>query len=280
MSKSVLTIAAVVGVAFGLSAAALHPAGAAEVRPPIATSAEPEKVSVLDAGDFFSVQARNATVAEVLEVLKTRLKLTFVNTDRIDMARTVDGTRVGNIQHIMAWLVPNDGFVVFYEEEKPGKPGRPERIGFLQGGTPTAGLPSPDGAGGKAAAPTDAAKNPKGGQQASAGAGAGAGGSATDSAATKAGKPDVADTGGRHENLTVPEQLAAATNYAQLEIERQANDPTGQSPAPGYQNGPGNVANTTLEQQMQRSQALATTQLEALQNAFRAACRGGINGPC
>lgn len=257
------------------------PAAAAEPKPPIATSTAPEKVAVLDAGDFFSVQAHNATVAEVLDVLKKRLRLTFTNLDRIDLARVVDGTRVGNIQHIMAWLVPTGGFVVFYEEQKPGVPGRPERIGFLQGGTPNAGLAAGQAPAAAASqAEADAGKAQKTRQQASASASGGGSGAAATDGASKAGKPDIADTGGRHEYLTVPEQLAAATTNAQMNIERQANDPTGQSPLPGFLNGPGNVANTTLEQQMQRSQALATAQLEALQNALRAACRGGANTPC
>ena len=278
MSKLISAVAALaLGAAVCVSSTT--PPAAAEVKPPVATSTAPEKVAVLDAGDFFSVEAHNATVAEVLEVLKKRLRLTFTNADRIDLARVVDGTRVGNIQHIMAWLVPSGGFVVFYEEQKPGVPGRPERIGFLQGGTPTAGLPGQSPGAAAAQAEADAKKAGTVKPQATASASGGGAASAAD-VASKAGKPDVPDTGGRHEYLTVPEQLAAATVNAQMDIDRQANDPTGQSPLPSFLNGSGNVANTTLEQQMQRTQALATAQLQALQSALRAACRGGANAPC
>lgn len=280
MSKSISALAALaLGTALSVSSAT-PPAHAAEAKPPIATSTAPEKVAVLDAGDFFSVEAHNATVAEVLDVLKKRLRLTFTNLDRIDLARVVDGTRVGNIQHIMAWLVPTGGFVVFYEEQKPGVPGRPERIGFLQGGTPTAGLAGQAPGAAASQAEADAKKAGTGRPQATASASGGGGAGATADGANKTGKPDVGDTGGRHEYLTVPEQLAAATTNAQMNIDRQANDPTGQSPLPSFLNGSGNVANSTLEQQMQRSQALATAQLQALQNALRAACRGGANAPC
>lgn len=279
MVNSISVFAAfALGTAVCVSSATL-PAAAAEPKPPIALNTAPEKVAVLDAGDFFSVEAHNATVAEVLEALKKRLRLTFTNLDRIDLARVVDGTRVGNIQHIMAWLVPTGGFVVFYEEQKPGVAGRPERISFLQGGTPTAGLSGQASSAAAAQAEADAKKAGTGKPQATASA-SGGGATAAPDGANKAGKPDVPDTGGRHEYLTVPEQLAAATVNAQMDIDRQANDPTGQSPLPSFLNGPGNVANTTLEQQMQRSQALATAQLQALQSALRAACRGGANAPC
>jgi hypothetical protein len=280
MVSTSLVAVLLVMAAQGLSSAAESPS---LIAPPIATGTAPEKVAVLDGGgDLISLEAHQATVAEVIEVLKTRLNLAFSNTDRIDMTRIVDGTRVGNIQHILSWLVPSGGFVVYYQEQKTASrsnPGRPERVGFLDGGPATAGAPSAlaqDPSKQTAAGSQNAAKPGPNGASAPASAGSNPNSGKGDTT----GKPNVADTGGIHQLLTVPEQLRAATVDAQLEIDRQQHDPTGQAPAPAFLNGPNNVAGTTLQQQMQRSQALATSQIQALQQALSAACRGAPGAPC
>lgn len=259
------------------------------VAPPIASDPSP-KVAVLDGGDLISVEAHDATVAEVIEVMGKRLKLSFANTERIDTTRIVNGTRIGSIQHILSWLVPLGGFVVYYQEEKTqpsDKPGRPERIGFLDGGPANAGIPSGSTRESSKSGTTDAQKARAAAARGGAatvtpgGRPAGPGGAGdTGGGGDTTGKPDVADTGGIHQLLTVPEQLRASTVDAQREIDRQQNSPTGQGPSPAFLNGPNNVAASSLEQQMQRSQALATAQLQALRQALSAACSGGNGAPC
>ena len=64
------------------------------------------------------------------------------------------------------------------------------------------------------------------------------------------------------------------TPLAQYEVERSARDPDRQGAPPAFLAGSGNVAQTTLEQQAARSQALAVEQLRALMNAYGAVCQG------
>ncbi len=233
-------------------------------------AATSNKVVVLDAGSFVSVSADRATVGEVIAELSRRLGITFVGLEEIDTKQILDGTRIGPLKHVLRWIAADAGFLATYREgDKAGQ--RAERVAFLPKGE--RGTPK--------AAPTPAAAQPSlPGQVAVApfsfdrpATGRKVRPSADD---VRAGKPDI-ESEERSEVQSVAEQLTAALPASQLERERQALDPTGEALQPPYLSGAGNAAGTTLEQQMQRSQALATAQLKALMGALKAACSGG---PC
>lgn len=271
-------VCAVAVLSLAASALASAPASAAELKVPIATTSDPPKVSVLDGGDVVVVEAHEATIGEVIDAMRSRLKLTFSNTERVDLTAVVDGSRSGTISHILSWLIPNGGFVISYQDSRPGTIRRPAEITFLPGGNPSVGNavetaaapPVPQGQ----TSPSPAAGRPSGQLNVAGGPRRGGNATGTGSSGDTAAKPDVPDTGGQPEYHNVAQQLQAATANAQLEIERQAHDETGSAPAPRFLGGPENAANTSIEQQMQRAQALATNQLRALQDAFSAACRG------
>jgi hypothetical protein len=259
---------------------AAHPAGAVESDAALAATPNAgQKVAVLDAGSAIRVEAENATVGEVLEALRTQLNITFFNMDRIDQSRVVSGSRFGSVNDVMAWLVPNGGFVIIYKEQERGesKPLRAERIGFLEGGNPTPGLPNAPAP--IAARPVEAnGKSVSGANRVTAVAPSAKRLFRRPSKADQeAGKPDVPDSG-RSEIRSVAEQLRGATPLAQLDTERQANDPN--RPLPDFLRSYGDAAQTTLQQQQQRTQALAAEQLRGLIGALGAACRGTAGSPC
>jgi hypothetical protein len=258
-----------------------------------ARAAEPDspidRVTVLDAGTFLVVEAHQAALGEVLEHLRARLDITFSNTERVDLTHIVDGRRIGSAFDIMKWLVPNHSFVLLYGEQKPNDPRRPrlERIGFLNIGTAaTTGGTAPGSA---VAAPSEsipggvtAATRPasSGGVRPDSGLPASAGGGAEGpDLRTDGSKPDLPSTP-MSEIKSVAEQLRAGTPDAQLEIERQARVPDRPGPPPEFLRPQSDAAQTTLQQQTERSQALAVEQLRTLMEAFKAACRSKGDGPC
>ena len=255
--------------------------GATAVLP--AAAAEPQKtdkVAVLDAGTFVTVEAHNATLAEVLDRIGERLKITFTNTDRINLQQVVDGRKSGPLREVMEWLVPTGGFVMLYEERTPNdkRPARVERIGFVAWGNKSA---EPSGTSTGPAKPAVTEKTtPNIPMQTNAGSSTQAKPATPSARDLKAGKPDVADTGGEGDIKSVAEQLRAASPNTQLDIEAQAHDPTGQAPLPAFLRPQSDVAQTTLQQQQERSQALAVEQLRALMGAYKAACTGNPKGPC
>ena len=185
----------------------------------------------------------------------------------------------------MRWLVPDRSFVLIYKDRAPGdtRPAKLERIGFLcaRDGS-RASAPEP----GSAAARADSA--PSRGP----GALTGASGqpdrrprtaiarTGSDTLRDRAsGKPETPHTP-KSEIKSVAEQLSAATPAAQMAIERDARAPDRQGPPPEFLRPHGDVAQTTLQQQMQRSQALAVEQLRALREAYKAACQAKGTGPC
>lgn len=89
-----------------------------------------------------------------------------------------------------------------------------------------------------------------------------------------AGKPEIPSTP-KSEIKTVAEQLEAQTPTAQLAIEAAARNPSTQTAPPEFLAPHGDVAQLSLEQQMERSQALAMEQLRALMDAYRAVRQGG-----
>ena len=74
------------------------------------------------------------------------------------------------------------------------------------------------------------------------------------------GKPDLPNSN-RSEIQSVAEQLRAATPAAQLEMQRQARS---DAPPPEFLRSRSDAAQTTIQQQAERSQALAVEQLRAL----------------
>jgi hypothetical protein len=239
-----------------------------------AERAPPEpRVVVLDAGTFITVEARQAKLGEVLERLSQHLNVELFNTDRLDLQRIVSGRRSGPVDDIMRWLVPNGGFILI-SEDPSAKNLRPKlaRIGFLgPGGATPADIAS--AAMGKPVDPA-AVETKRATAAPDFAAGSGAGKQTRPSATEIAiGKPDTLSTS-KSEIKSVVEQLETATPHAQLSVEAAARDPSGNSPLPAFLAPQGNVAQLTLEQQMERSQALAVEQLRALMDAFNAACKG------
>src|SRR5437867_433508 len=91
-----------------------------------------ERIAVLDAGTFLVLEVREAPLGEVLERMASRLRITFTNTERVDLSRVVDGRRLGSAFEVMRWLVPEHSFVLLYETRTAGdaRPPRLEQIGF------------------------------------------------------------------------------------------------------------------------------------------------------
>ena len=125
--------------AIALAACALFAVAAMLAAPPAsaAPGAAPKKVVVIDDGDWVTVEAHQATLDEVLKAMAAELRITFGNTERLDLGRIVDGRRAGSIIHVMEWIVPAGGFIVLYREPKLGDAGprRIRAIAFLQPGT-------------------------------------------------------------------------------------------------------------------------------------------------
>jgi hypothetical protein len=235
-----------------------------------------ERVAVLDAGTFLVVEVHQAKLGEVLQRLAIHLNVELFNTAQLDLDRVIDGRKRGSLSEVIRWLVPEGGFILISEQPKPGDPHPPKlvRIGFLR---PGAAVPSAI-AGAAVGKPVDLTEvKPR--QEATPSP-------STRSAATKvkrqsvppaadldAGKPDIPSTP-KSEIKTVAEQLEAQTPLAQLGIEAAARDPSGQSPPPSFLAPQSDVAQLSLEQQMERSQALATEQLGALIQAYKSARQG------
>ena len=249
-----------------------------------------DRVTVLDAGTFLVVEAHGARLAEVLQHLETHLKITFANRERLDLSRIVDGRRVGTAFDVMRWLVPNHSFVLLYEERTSGDTRKPrlERIGFLNmgaaattgGSAPvSAGAAPPEGVPGGVTRATETAL-PGGVLPGSRIPDSGAGTAAGPDLRHDGSKPDMPSTP-MTEIKSVAEQLRAATPEAQLEIERHAHAPGLRGAPPEFLRPHSDAAQTTLQQQAERSQALAVEQLRALMDAFKSACQGAMgDGPC
>jgi hypothetical protein len=246
-----------------------------------ARSADPgletaDRIAVLDAGTFLRVEAHNATLGEMLDRLKAHLKIEVSDSQILDLTRVVEGSKTGTPLEIMQWLAPGASFILIFDRPKPGeaKPGRLERIGFLgTGAAPPSAIAS--AAIGKPvdpievkppqeATPSPSARSPARGN----------GLQSTPSAADlAAGKPDIPSTP-KTEIKTVAEQLDAQTPTAQLAIEAAARNPGNQIAPPAFLAPQSDGAQLSIEQQMERSQALATEQLRALMEAYRAVRQG------
>jgi hypothetical protein len=247
--------------------------------PPVVNADAPdpaaERVAVLDAGTFLVVEVHQAKLGEVLKRLAAHLKAELFNTAQLDLERVIDGRKRGSLSEVIRWLVPDGGFILISEQPKPGDlhPPKLMRIGFLRPGAATPSAIA-SAAVGKAVGPAEVTP-----QQEAAPSRSGR------SAATRvrrqsvppaadldAGKPDIPSTP-KSEIKTVAEQLEAQTPLAQLGIEAAARDPSGQSPQPSFLSPQSDVAQLSLEQQMERSQALATEQLRALIQAYKSLAR-------
>jgi hypothetical protein len=230
-----------------------------------------DRVAVLDAGTFLRVEAHNATLGDVLDQLKAHLKLRVTNTQLLDLSRIVDGSKAGTPLEIVKWLAPGANFFIIYDEPDPWetKPRKLEQIGFLSPGTavpPTAAEPGLGGQTGTvdAVAVTGSPVPHDGDAMAS---------TSADNRDNEL-KPVVPSSTPKSEIMGVADQLRAATPEAQLAIEQQAHSSDPQTPLPGFLQSNQDVAQTTLQQQQERSQALAVEQLSALMEAYKAVNRG------
>jgi hypothetical protein len=229
-----------------------------------------DRIAVLDAGTFLRVEARKATLGEVIERLKAHLNIEVTGSQLVDLSHVVDGSKAGTPSEVIRWLAPDASFILIFGEPKRGepKPGKLERIGFVSSGTAT----PTDIASAAMGKPVDPAQvKPELGaapvpRAVPAVTGRGSRPSATDQAA---GKPDI-PSAPKTEIKTIAEQLVAHTPQAQQAIEAAAHDPSGQSPPPEFLAPQSNAAILSVEQQMERTQALAVEQLRGLMKAFRA----------
>jgi hypothetical protein len=263
------------GFSMGCSRAALV-ALAVALLPPDAIGDAPdspaERMAVLDAGTFVVVEVHQAKLGEVLRYLASHLKAELSNADQLDLERVIDGRKTGSLSEVIRWLVPEGGFILISEPAKPGDPHplKLVRIGFLRPGD---AMPSSiaSAAVGKPGNPVQLA--PREEAAPSPGARSAVTGGRRQSrplaADLDAGKPDIPSTP-KSEIKTIAEQLEAQTPTAQLAIEAAARDPSGEGPPPAFLAPQSDVAQLSLEQQMERSQALATEQLRALMEAYRA----------
>jgi hypothetical protein len=256
-----------------------------------------DRVAVLDAGTFLRVEAHHATLGEVLDQLKARLKIRVTHSELLDLSRGVDGSKAGTPKEIVQWLAPGASFILIYDEPKPGQPKlqKLERIGFLSSGTAAPGTAAPGTAvpgtavpparvpAGAASAPSVMASESLTGTvstAASGGAPGSQGGTAALSTETanpnEELKPAVPPSTPKSEVMGVADQLRALTPDAQLAIEQQAHATDPQTPPPGFLQPNQDAAQTTLQQQQERSQALAVEQLGALMKAYRAVGTGAL----
>ncbi len=239
-----------------------------------------DRVGILDAGTFLRVEAHNATLTEVLDQLKARLKIRVSNSELLDLSRSVDGSKTGTPLEVVQWLAPGASFILIYDEPTPGetKPRKLERIGFLSSGTavPSSGAAAPS-------APPRESPTSTAGTATSVGLpkpqrGAALSTNTASPSPDEELKPGVPPSTPKSEIMGVADQLRALAPETQLAIEQQAHSPDPQTPPPGFLQPNQDAAQTTLQQQQERSQALAVEQLRALMEAYAAVSRGRASG--
>jgi hypothetical protein len=223
-----------------------------------------QRVSALEARSFISIEARQATVGEVLATMQSQLKVTFSDSDRIDLYRVVDGQKSGSMKSVLQWLVPNGSFVLIYEEQSAGsiKERRVERVAFLGSGNKGARV------GGKPAVPASAVEENEREFDAP---NVLARSVRVRAANRNEGRSDISLQGAKpefpnnwqSEIRSVAAQLQAA---ASSQLATEANNWASASPADFRSNS--DVAQLTLNQETQRAQALAVEQLRALMSSL------------
>jgi hypothetical protein len=260
-----------------------------------------ERVAVLDAGSFIVVEAHGAKLGEVLDRIAARLKAELViNTTGLPLDRTIDGRTRGTVAEVLRWLVPGFGFVLIFDQPQKGdsRPPKLVRIWLTKPGergvaaVVDAAAGKPAEAAKWKATPEEGAKGKattgKAPSRTAASVSAGATGpgkrSRSSSADVAAGKSDIPSTP-KSEIMSVAEQLQAQTPQAQLAIEAAARNPARQGPPPAFLAPQSDATQLSLQQQTERSQALAVEQLRRLMDAYKAACGGtgqggGQNNPC
>ena len=232
-------------------ALALLPAGL------LADTREPaDRVTVLNAGTFLILEVHQTKLGDVLNRLAAHLKAELFNTDRLNLERIIDGRKRGSLEEVLRWLVRDGGFIIISEEPKPGDPRPPKLAGSTDRSKIRDALRSVCCGAGEAIGPGDWAKA---------------------KADIAAGKPDIPSTSAS-EIMNIAEQLEAQTPKAQQAVEAAAHDPTGQSPIPAFLTPQGDTAQLSLQQQIERSQALAVEQLGQLMQAYKTVCRGLQSG--
>jgi hypothetical protein len=228
-----------------------------------------DPVSVLDAGTFLVVDAHTTPLGEVLDRLKNHLAATVAHADRLDLSRLIDGHKSGTLTEILQWLAPNAGFIIIYSD-KNGGVRRVEQIGFLPTGpaeqTTSDARKQSSSAGGPAEA-----KNSVGDEAVSIRSPTTARVMSSFDTPESKGKPDLPYTK-KDEVKGVAQQLHSVLPETQLATERQANSPA-PTATPDFLSSPNNVAQLSIQQQIERSQALATEQLRALIDAYKAVGR-------
>ena len=239
-----------------------------------------DRVAVLDAGSFIVVEVHEAPLGEVLDRLRERLGVTITNTDMLDLNRRIEGRRSAPVMEVMQWLVPDANVLLLYAAQRPddNRPARLERVTFFARGTAAPGIGiNPD----TLAARPGGTQAPVGGAGAAVAAGRPGGVGTQENLRTDGSKPE--DSGGSPaaaarstDGVAVADQLQAMSPSWQLQQQQNAYRVGTTEPPPNFLRPHNDVAQTTIEQQQQRSQALAVEQLRALMGAMRNACTGTV----
>jgi hypothetical protein len=239
-----------------------------------------DRVGILDAGTFLRVEAHNATLTEVLDRLKPRLKIRVTNSELLDLSRRVNGSKTGTALEVVQWMAPGASFILIYDGPKPGetKPRKLERIGFLSSGTavPSTGAAAPSAPAPES--PTSAASTTTSVGLPKPQRGAAVPTNTASPSPDEKLKPGVPPSTPKSEIMGVADQLRALTPETQLAIEQQARSPDPQTPSPGFLQPNQDAAQTTLQQQQERSQPLAVEQLRTLMEAYAAVSRARASG--
>lgn len=221
---------------------------ASEVRSSTGTSeSDRSGVRIFRKQNHFVVKVEDSvSVDQILQQMQSHLRVPFINIRQIDLTRRVSGERSGSVKRIMEWLVPTGGFVLSYHAPAKliAEDSDITQITFVAGAGPSF---NPAMASSLAISPAPAVA-PSNGTRSSVGT-------------------QRAQTDDTSQNVALP----------------RGND----NPVPATRplSSPGGVATgastqQTAQQQLQRTQASATSQVQALLAAFRAACVGAPNGIC
>jgi hypothetical protein len=224
----------------------------ADVKPAIS-----EKVAVIEIGSSVVVKANKATVGQVFERLGIIVTFTSDNLANIILSRVMNGHKKGTIHEIVRWLVPSDNYMLAYEEQKSGnkKVLRLKQINFVS----------------KNNAGSDMADN--------------------NSPLRKADFKSIeqqlrnaaseVNTQSENESLGITEQMRTAALVNQMQIGSQTHVNNTVSPLSQSDKSTNDMEQPTLQEQAQRSQALAVKQLQALMNAYQTVCqKNNVGGPC
>lgn len=251
---------------------------------PVCGATAADKVVISETGTRVTVEAHNARLSEVLDRMKETLKLKFTYTDRVELDRVVEGRTSGSLREVMAWLVPNGGFMLHYDDEANAT--RATRISFM-GASKGGGAARPATAARSGSTPGSAQSTPivtSAPPPVTPVTPTAVEPTHSPEPTTAANQPTPAPAGGISNDaiVSVADQLRASTQaqMGNAAASGGSGGSGGASSGPAFMQSQGGGSQGTLQEQAARSQQLAIQQLQALMNAYKAACTGNPNGPC